>query len=163
MRACAFPHCCKYVKHTQTANDSCHTPKREEKRWRRNRISHLPAATSYPDETLHRLKKQKMLKFDQAHLGIGATEGRRGKVWRKWHVSGSSALRVESFTLKKKIVKWSHRGKTWLWISRVPSLQENREVCLCCAANSLLFSLWIITVEHFPEKMLQKNVEKLFS
>lgn len=94
---------CKYVKHTQTANDSCHTPKQEEKRWRRSGISHLPAATSYPDETLHRLKKQKMLKFDQAHLRVGATEGRRGKVWREWHVSGSSALRVKSFTLKKKV------------------------------------------------------------
>lgn len=55
---CVFPHWCKYVKHTQTANDSCHTPKREEKRWRQSRISHLLAATSYPDETF-RLKKRK--------------------------------------------------------------------------------------------------------
>lgn len=93
-----FPHWCKYVKHTQTANDSCHTPKREEKRWRRSRISHLPAATSYPDETLHRLKNRKCSNLIKR---IYATEGKRGKVWQKWQVSGSSALRVKSFTLKK--------------------------------------------------------------
>lgn len=64
---------------------------------------------------------------------------------------------TEESVLQKK------KKKKTDWICSFPSVQENKEVCLCRAANSLLFPLWIIAIERFPEKTFQTSVEKLLS
>lgn len=100
-----FPHWCKYVKHTDSQWQLSHTQARGEKMKTEHSFTFTGGHKFCWWNFAQIKKKQKMLKFDQAHRRVGATEGRRGKVWRKWHVSGSSALRVKSFTFKKK--KWN--------------------------------------------------------
>lgn len=115
MHVCVFPQWWKYVNYAHTVNDSCHTPKTEEKK-KTEENSTFTGGHKLSWWNFAQIKKKKKKTYSNLIKHIYAFVPRRGGEARfdksdMWvdraHWDLNTSLHKKK---RKKSVKWSHRG-----------------------------------------------------